>query len=98
MLRTSTRVVEPDPQGQVALLLCEALLHVLVERGVITKSYAMEAIGTVEELVREEPAATPRPRAPRRSARRSAPRRSARRALPADLIEAIRASFSAKSF
>jgi hypothetical protein len=91
MLRTKTRIIDRDTHGQVALLLCEALLHVLVERGVITKDYALEAIHTVEELVCEEP-----PDRTRRPSAR-APSRAAKRATPADLIEAIRASFSAKS-
>ena len=33
-----------DPQGRVALMLCESLFHLLVEEGVITKAKAMEAI------------------------------------------------------
>ncbi len=42
-----------DPDGVVALMLCESLLHVLVEEGVITKERAMGAIETVSELTRE---------------------------------------------
>jgi hypothetical protein len=42
-----------DPQGRVALMLCESVLHVLVEEGVLTKAKAMEAIETVAELTRE---------------------------------------------
>jgi hypothetical protein len=42
-----------DPQGRVALMLCESLIHVLVEEGVLTKAKAMEAIETVAELTRE---------------------------------------------
>ena len=42
-----------DPQGRVALMLCEALFHLLVEEGVITKAKAMEAIEGVAELTRE---------------------------------------------
>jgi hypothetical protein len=94
MLRTSARLIDSDAHGQVALMLCEALLHVLVERGVITKSYAMEAIGTVEELVREERDAPTHTRAPKRA---RAAGRGAKQAKPADIIESIRASFSAKS-
>ena len=33
-----------DPQGRVALMLCENLFHLLVEEGVIPKAKAMEAI------------------------------------------------------
>ena len=42
-----------DPQGRVALMLCESVLHVLVEEGVLTKAKAIEAIETVVELTRE---------------------------------------------
>lgn len=42
-----------DADGVVALMLCESLLHVLVEQGVITKERAMDAIETVSELTRE---------------------------------------------
>jgi hypothetical protein len=42
-----------DPQGRVALMLCESILHVLVEEGVITKLKALEAINTVAELTQE---------------------------------------------
>ena len=42
-----------DPQGRVALMLCESLFHLLVEEGVITKAKAMEAIEGVTELTRE---------------------------------------------
>lgn len=34
-------------------MLCESVLHVLVEEGVLTKAKAMEAIETVAELTRE---------------------------------------------
>ena len=42
-----------DPQGRIALMLCESLFHLLVEEGVITKAKAMEAIEGVAELTRE---------------------------------------------
>ena len=42
-----------DPQGRVALMLCESILHVLVEEGILTKTKAMEAIETVLELTRD---------------------------------------------
>jgi hypothetical protein len=42
-----------DPQGRVALMLCESLFHLLVEDGVITKAKAIEAIEGVAELTRE---------------------------------------------
>ena len=42
-----------DPQGRVALMLCESILHVLVEEGILSKTKAIEAIETVAELLRE---------------------------------------------
>ncbi len=39
-----------DPQARVALMLCESLIHVLVEEGVLSKANAIE---TVAELTRE---------------------------------------------
>lgn len=42
-----------DPEGQVSLMLCESILHVLVEEGVIPKAKALEAIDGVVELARE---------------------------------------------
>ena len=46
-------VTPRDPQGKVALMLCESILHVLVEEGVLSKAKAIEAIETVAELTRE---------------------------------------------
>jgi hypothetical protein len=42
-----------DPHGQAGLMLCEVLLHLLVEEGVITKTRVIEAIEGVTELARE---------------------------------------------
>jgi hypothetical protein len=42
-----------DPQGRVAVMLCESLFHLLIEEGVITKAKAIEAIEGVAELTRE---------------------------------------------
>ena len=42
-----------NPQGRIALMLCETLFHLLVEEGVITKAKAIEAIEGVAELTRE---------------------------------------------
>ena len=42
-----------DPQGKVALLLCESLLHVLVEERVIGREAALSAIDSALELTRE---------------------------------------------
>ena len=49
----SKEPISADPQGQVALMLCESLLHVLVDRGFITKDTGMEAIETVRDVTRE---------------------------------------------
>src|SRR3954466_10373668 len=46
-------MVSSDPQGRVALMLCESALHVLVEEGVLSKAKAIEVIETVAELTRE---------------------------------------------
>jgi hypothetical protein len=40
-------------------MLCESLLHVLVEEGILTKTKAMEAIETVLELTRDAAEAAP---------------------------------------
>jgi hypothetical protein len=42
-----------DPHGLIALMLCESLIHVLIEEGVISQGKAMEAVATVLELSRE---------------------------------------------
>jgi hypothetical protein len=71
----------PDPHGQVALMLCESLFHVLVEQHVITRETAIEAIEGVAELTREATGARTR-RMPEAS--------------PVELIDRIRQSFAAK--
>jgi hypothetical protein len=43
----------PDPDGQVSLMLCESILHILVEEGVISTERALDAINGVVELARE---------------------------------------------
>jgi hypothetical protein len=43
----------PDPDGQISLMLCESILHILVEEGVISNEKALEAIDGVVELARE---------------------------------------------
>ena len=43
----------PDPDGQVSLMLCESILHVLLEEGVISKARVLDAINGVVELARE---------------------------------------------
>jgi hypothetical protein len=44
----------PDPDGQVGLMLCESILHILVEEGVISNETALNAINGVVELAREK--------------------------------------------
>ena len=43
----------PDPHGQAALMLCESLMLLLVEEGIIHKSQAAEAIDDVIDVKRE---------------------------------------------
>jgi hypothetical protein len=43
----------PSPHGDVALMLCESLLHLLVEEGVLPKEKVLETIAGVAELTRE---------------------------------------------
>ena len=71
----------PDPDGQVSLMLCESILHILVEEGVISNEKALEAIDGVVELTRENDDI-----GRRRSASRSA----------TQLIEAIAQTFALK--
>jgi len=74
----------PDPHGQVALMLCESLFHVLVEQQIITREQAIEAIEAIEGIAELtcETAAIRTPRMPRSS--------------PVELIERINESFLAK--
>ena len=71
----------PDPHGQAALLLCESLLHVLVEQRVISREAAFSAIETVLELTQESAEVTTR---------------EIRSVSPTALIERIAATFAAK--
>ena len=42
-----------EPDGQVSLMFCESILHLLVEEGVISNDKALETIEGVLELARE---------------------------------------------
>ena len=42
-----------EPQCEIALMLCESLIHLLVEEGVIAKHKVIEAIEGVAELACE---------------------------------------------
>lgn len=46
-------MLNSDPHGQAALLLCENLLHVLVEQRVITREAALSAIESAREVMQE---------------------------------------------
>jgi hypothetical protein len=70
-----------EPDGQVSLILCESILHLLVEEGVISNEKALDAINGLVELIRENDDI-----GQRRSASRSA----------AQLIEAIAQTFAVK--
>jgi|GEM_PF-1673261 len=70
----------PEPDGEVSLMLCESILHLLVEEGVISKEKALDAIDGVVELARENEICQ------RRSTSRSA----------VQLIEAIARTFALK--
>jgi hypothetical protein len=61
-------------------MLCESILHVLVEEGVMSKVKALEAINTAVELTREMADGNPT----------IAPQ------IAADLVEAIAKSFALK--
>jgi hypothetical protein len=78
---------EPDLHGQVALMLCEGLLHELVENDLITKAQALNVVDTVVELAREAAESDQ----PLGSARSGTQGRSA-----TVIIEAIRKTFVVK--
>ena len=42
-----------DPHGKVALMLCESLLHALVEEAVLPREKALQAIAVVAELMQD---------------------------------------------
>jgi hypothetical protein len=52
-VRTRTKT-PPDLHGRVALMLHESLLHVLMEKNILSKDDVLDAIGTVAELMNEE--------------------------------------------
>jgi hypothetical protein len=64
-------------------MLCESVLHVLVEEGVLTKTKAIEAIETVLELTRD--------------AAEAAPLQKTNQAA-VSLVEAIAESFASKDY
>ena len=82
----------PDPHGQVALMLCESLLHVLVEEGVISHAKAIESIEGVAEILCEMAVRDREFQVPRSTARQ--PHEHA--AVRVGLIEQLRESFIVK--
>ena len=44
---------DPDPHGQAALMLCESVALILIERGLVGKEQMQEAISGVIEVKRE---------------------------------------------
>jgi hypothetical protein len=68
----------PQPHCEVALMLCESLIHLLVEEGVLTKAKAIEAIETVAELTHEIAESAP----------------SVTSQIAVDLVEDLAASFA----
>jgi hypothetical protein len=78
---------EPPLHGQLALMLCESLLHELVESGAISKAQALNVIDTVVELVHEAADSDPH---------LGAARKRAKAQSATVIIEAIRKSFAAK--
>jgi hypothetical protein len=68
-------------------MLCESLLHELVESGVLSQAQALNVVDTVVELVHEAAEGDP----PRGAARNRAKTQSA-----TVIIEAIRKSFATK--
>jgi hypothetical protein len=42
-----------DPQGQAALMFCESLVHLLMEKGVLGKAEICQAVEGLEEITRE---------------------------------------------
>ena len=78
-----------DPQGHLALLLGESILHVLLERRIIRVVDVLEIIESVAELVEDSGSRTGRTR--------RGPRRGTRPRGAAGILEEMRASFAAKS-
>jgi hypothetical protein len=71
----------PDPDGQVSLMLCESILHILLEEGVTSKARVLDAVNGVVELARESDEIGQRPPASRSAVQ---------------LIEAIAQTFALK--
>jgi hypothetical protein len=79
---SASTMPEPDSHEQVALLLCESLLHLLVEQRVLSREAALNAIESVLELTEESTEAATLPEVGSVS--------------PTALIERIAATFAAK--
>jgi hypothetical protein len=46
-------MIVPDPTGQASLMLCEALIHMLIEKGLLSKQEVSDVIAGVEEIAHE---------------------------------------------
>lgn len=53
----------PDPHGQAALLLVESLIHVLVEKGALTREEALDVVQTSTEVKTDIASGNSEPRA-----------------------------------
>jgi hypothetical protein len=85
-------MASPDPHGQVALMLCESLMHLLVESGLIANDKALEAIAGLAELTREiaeRNKTSDDARSPARARRGGSPSAE-------DLVQELLQSFTAK--
>ena len=71
-------------RDEVALMLCEVILHVLVDRGLLAKDDVIEALDGVLDILTEMDEPSP------------IRRRGGRGTEPRKLIEAIRATFQLK--
>jgi hypothetical protein len=75
------RMIDPEPNGQAALILCETLVHLLVEKGVLSKHEVCDVIAGAEEIAREV---------------ESYPKEAVARRSVSSLLQAIRQSLEAK--
>lgn len=74
-------MIDPEPSGQAALILCETLIHLLVEKGVLSKHEVCDVIAGAEEIAHEV---------------ESYPKAPVARGAVSSLLQAIRQSLEAK--
>ncbi len=46
-------MIAPNPYGHASLMLCEAIIHILIEKGLLSKEEVCEVIASVEEIAHE---------------------------------------------